>query len=109
MHHIPPFYENSAFYLYLFAWLPFAVFVAFYAARSPWRSTSTGRALMAVAGSLTAVLAFVLLVLVFPQIPGSVKDVLRVLLIGGVSISGWLMLRDLITKQRAARSDQSPV
>lgn len=99
----PPFYENSAFYVYLIAWLPFALFVALYATRSPWRFTQTGRALMSVAGSLTAVLTFVLVVLIFPEFPASMKDVLRGVLTGGVSLSGWLMLRDLITKQRSKR------
>ena len=29
MLHPPPFYENTAFWLYFLTWLPFALFVAF--------------------------------------------------------------------------------
>lgn len=106
----PPFYENTAFYLYAFVWLPFVLFVYRYWTHSPWRLTPAGRAVMALAGSLTVVLTFVLVVLVAPQIPGPVKDALRTITLGGVGFAGWSLYKNLLTEQRKGRDlpDQTP-
>lgn len=107
---LPPFYENTAFYLYAFVWLPFALFVFRYWTRSPWRATPTGRAVMAMAGSLTVVLTFVLVVLIAPQIPGPVRDALRTVTLGGVGFAGWLLFRNLLVEQKKGRtSPRSPL
>jgi hypothetical protein len=100
---LPPFYANTAFYLYAFVWLPFALFVARYWTHSPWRATATGRAVMALAVSLTVVLTFVLVVLVAPRIPGPIRDALRAVCLGGVGFAGWLLFRNLLTEQKKGR------
>lgn len=100
---LPPWYANSAFWLYLFVWLPIALFVVLYWFRSPWRSTGPGQAVMALAASLFAVLSFVLIVLVFPQIPTQLKDILRTALLSGVGIAAWVLLKNLRTEQRRGR------
>lgn len=98
----PPFWANLTFWIYLIVWLPFALFVVLYATRSPWQSTPVGRAVMSLAVSITAVLTFVLIVIVFP-IPDGAKQVLRAVVLGGVAIAGWLMVRQLLTQQNAGR------
>lgn len=97
---MPSFLTNWMFWAYAFVWLPFFLFVVLYAARSPWRSTSTGRALMTLGGSLTAVLTFVLVVIAVP-LPAEVRDMLRGLTLGGVAIAGWMLLRELIRLQKS--------
>lgn len=98
-----PFYMNLAFWSYLIAGLPFGLFVGFYAVRSPaWKTTPIGRALMALAISLTSMFVFILVVLSVPlsrEIIGS----LRALLLGGITIAGWLMFKSLLHQQSVAR------
>lgn len=98
------FYANWAFYAYLFVWLPFACSTALYAARSPWRSLPIGRALMTLLASLTAVLTFVLFVLVVP-VPKHVIDILRGLTLGAVGIAGWMLLRQIHVLQTVVRAE----
>lgn len=107
---LPPFYENTAFYLYVFVSLPYYLFVVRYWTHSPWRETPAGRAVMALALSLTVVLTFVLIVLIAPQIPGAVRDALRAVCLGNVGFAGWLLFRSLIVEQRKGRgsSGQPP-
>lgn len=100
--HLPPFYENPAFWLYVFVWLPSALFVGLYWARSPWRSTLAGRGVMALGISILAVLTFVLIVLAAP-IPPQIRDLVRTITMGAVGLAQWLMLRNLLTEQRRGR------
>lgn len=104
---LPPFYENTAFYLYAFVWAPFALFVVRYWTHSPWRATPTGRAVMALAVSLTIVLTFVLVVLVAPQIPAAIRDALRSVTLGGVGLAGWLLFKNLLAEQRRGRDEHT--
>jgi hypothetical protein len=90
----PAFYANWIFYAYLFVWLPFAASTALYAIRSPWRARPIGRALMALLGSLTAILSFVLVAMAMP-LPREVIDVLRGLTLGSVGLAGWMILRQI--------------
>lgn len=103
MHLPPPFWENPAFYMYFLAWLPFFLFVVLYATRSPWRQSATGRGLMAVSMAITAVLSFVLLVMAWPTMPDQIKDTIRAVLMGGVTIAGFLQLRNLLVLQKQRR------
>lgn len=96
---MPSFLTNWLFWAYAFVWLPFFLFVVLYATRSPWRSTSTGRALMTLGGSLTAVLTFVLFVIAVP-ISAEMRDMLRGATLGSVAIAGWMLLRELIRLQK---------
>ena len=88
--------------MYLFLWLPFAVFVVLYWTRSPWRSTGPGRSVMTLALSITAVLTFVLIIFIFP-IPDWAKQVLRAADFGAVTIAGWVMVKSLLTAQKRGR------
>jgi hypothetical protein len=102
---VPPFYANWTFWAYAFVWLPFALFVVLYGCRSPWRSTAVGRGLMTLAGAITAVLTFVLVVLAVP-IPPEVRDLLRGATLGGVAIAGWLQLKNLVQIQNRHRHER---
>ncbi|MGY1773493.1 putative phage holin [Blastococcus sp. SYSU D00813] len=100
-----PFYADLTFWMYVVAGAPYAAFVGFYAVRTPsWRRTPVGRALMSQAVSLTAVFAYICLLLAVP-VPEEVKDLLRALLIGGVTIAGALMFKNLLVEQ--ARRDRA--
>lgn len=103
---MPPhvvFYANWVFWLYAALFLPFALFVAFYATRTPdWRRSPEGRALMILAGSIVAVVAFALLAQV-TTIPPTVRDVLRVITLGGVAVAGWYLFLNLLRRQRDRR------
>lgn len=102
---MPPFYSNPAFWMYVMAGLPFALFVGFYAIRTPsWRRSSMGRALMSQAVSLTCMFLFILLLLAVP-IPPQLKDTLRALLLGGITIAGWLMFKNLLREQADKRAE----
>ena len=100
----PVFYEDWAFYAYLFTWVPFACSTALYARRSPWRLLPIGRALMTLLASLTAVLTFVLFVLMVP-IPKPAIDTLRGLTLGAVGIAGWMLLRQIHVLQTEAKNE----
>lgn len=101
-----PFYEKLPFWLYLLTLLPFALSLFFYGTRSPWQKSPTGRALIALLTSLVAVLGWAVLVQV-TAIPKPVLDVMRGVLLGSVSLAGWVMLRQIVQLQRE-RSEQSP-
>lgn len=101
-----PFFANWVFWLYVSVLLPYGLFVFFYARRSPWRDSHTGRGLMAVAASITAVLSFAVIALVAP-IPENVRDWLRVVLLGAVEYAGWLQLRNLLREQRTRRDESA--
>lgn len=105
----PHFWLNPAFYMYVLAWLPFFLFVVLYAARSPWRHSATGRGLMAVSMAITAVLSFVLLIMVWPTMPDQIKDTIRAVLMGGVTIAGFLQLRNLVVLQKQRRDGVQPM
>jgi hypothetical protein len=94
----PAFWANWVFYAYAVVWLPFACATVLYAARSPWRERPVGWALMTLLGSLTAILTFVLVAMAVP-LPRDVIDVLRGLTLGGVSVAGWLLLRQIYVLQ----------
>jgi hypothetical protein len=98
------FYLDWAFYAYLFVWVPFASSTALYALRSPWRTLPIGRALMTLLGSLTAVLTFVLFVLMVP-IPKQAVDILRGLTLGAVGIAGWMLLRQIHVLQTVVKNE----
>ena len=102
-----PFYENIAFYMYVAAGAPYAAFVGFYWVRTPtWRQTPIGRGLMAQALSLTAMFAYICLLLAVP-VSEELKDMLRALLLGGITIAGALMLKNLLVEQSKQREADS--
>lgn len=100
----PVFYADWAFYAYLFVFIPFACSTVLYAVRSPLRALPIGRALMTLLGSLTAILAFVLFVLIVP-LPHPVIDTLRGLTLGAVGIAGWMLLRQIHVLQTVVRAE----
>lgn len=100
-----PFWSSLAFWMYVLAGMPFALFVGFYAVRTPaWKRNPLGRALMTQAASLTAVFTYICLLLAV-EVPRDVKDALRALLLGGVTIAGWLMFKNLLREQSRSRAD----
>ncbi|TFV91420.1 hypothetical protein [Blastococcus sp. CT_GayMR16] len=100
---------NFAAWLYALTLAPFATFVVLYAilTRNAWRNTATGRGLMALGCSLVAILSFVLFAL-FTDIPKDIRDLLRVLTLGGVQIAGWLMVKNLVQEERRGRREDHP-
>lgn len=99
----PDWYSSWVLYAYAFTWAPFALSTVLYATRSPWRVTAVGRALMTLLGAMTAVLTFVLVAIIF-ELPFWAINILRGLTLGGVGISGWMFLRELLVLQRSART-----
>lgn len=102
---MPPFYERLPFYLYLGTLLPFALCLFFYGTRSPWQSSPTGRALISLLSSLVAVLLWAVVAQV-TEIPREVLDAMRAVLLGGVFLSGCVLLRNILLLQ-GERSDAS--
>jgi hypothetical protein len=106
---VPPFYERLPFYLYLLTLLPFALCLFFYGIRSPWRVSPMGRALISLLTSLTAVLGWAVLVQI-TEIPRPVLDAMRAVLLGGVALTGWVLLSNIVRLQQDRRDsdDQTP-
>jgi hypothetical protein len=104
---MPPFYADLTFWMYFVAGLPFALFVGFYAIRTPtWKRTAVGRALMTQSSALAATFYYICLLLAV-NVPEDVKQVLRSLLIGGVTIGGALMFKNLLVEQ-SRQNGESP-
>ncbi len=97
-----PFYEDLRFWLYLLTLIPFLSCWLLYGLRSPWRFEPIGRAMFTLLTSLTSVLAFACVALT-GAVPLDVAAVIRVVLLGSVSIAGFLLLRQVIRFQREAR------
>lgn len=98
-----PWYLSLTFWMYVLAGAPYLTFVLLYAIRTPtWKNTSVGRGLMTQAGSLAAVFTYICLLLAV-DVPDELKATLRALLIGGVTIAGALMLRNLMVEQAKNR------
>lgn len=90
---------SLTFFMYATPAALYTAFVACYAIRTPtWKHTAVGRGLMTQAASLAAVFAYICL-LVAVDLPDDIKDTLRALLIGGVTIAGALMLKNLLVEQ----------
>jgi len=103
----PPFWDNPAFWVYLLTWLPFVAFLTLYGTRSQWSESGIGRALFTLAASMVAVLTNALAGIVFGDYPG--RDMFRLVLLGGVSLAGWNLLRNLVGVQReAGRTHDDP-
>lgn len=97
------FVENWVFWLYAFLFVPYALFVGFYATRTrDWRLTPEGRALMILAASIVAVLAFAMVAQV-TTIPPHIRDALRAVTLGGVGTAGWYLFLNLLRRQRDRR------
>lgn len=96
------FWSSWSFWLYVAAWAPHLGCLVAYGIRSPWRRSAVGRALFTLYAALTAVLSLVLLVRVF-DLPDALRDVLRVLTVGGVSIAGFVQLAIILRLQRDDR------
>lgn len=104
---IDDWYLNLTFYMYAVAGAPFVAFVVFYAWRTPaWKRNPVGRGLMTQAASLAAVFIYICVLLAF-GVPDWVKDALRAVLLGGVTIGGTLMLRNLLVEQEKRRDEPS--
>ena len=95
----PPFWENPAFWLYVALALPFVLCLLFYGLRSPWRRSPVGRALFTLLASLVSVLVFVV-VRLSGLITEPVTNVLRVVLLSGVMVAGWVLLANILRLQR---------
>ena len=90
------------FWLFLGTLLPYALCLAFYGLRSPWRMSPVGRGLFALYAALVAVLGYAVIAQV-AVIPPSVRDALRALLLGGVALAGWVQLANILRLQRDRR------
>jgi hypothetical protein len=93
------FVARLPFWLYLLTLLPFALCLFFYGTRSPWRASPMGRALISLLISLTAVLGWAVLVQI-TEIPRPVLDAMRAVLLGGVALTGWVLLANIRRLQR---------
>jgi hypothetical protein len=103
-HHVV-FYANWIFWLYAFLFVPYALFVGFYAARTrDWRHTPEGRALMILAGAIVAVLTFAMVAQV-TAIPPLARDALRLVTLTAVAAAGWYLFLNLLRRQRERRKD----
>jgi multisubunit Na+/H+ antiporter MnhB subunit len=102
---VSPFWERLPFWLYLLTLMPFALCLFFYGTRSPWQQSQTGRALISLLTSLVAVLLWAVVAQV-AEIPREVLDAMRAVLLGGVFLSGCVLLRNILLLQRE-RSDAS--
>ena len=96
------FYTELRFWLFASTLLPFALCLVFYGLYSPWRDSRVGRSLMALYASLVATLLYAT-VAVADVVPESVQQVMRVLLLGGVTVAGWAQLANVLHFQREAR------
>lgn len=96
------FLADLRFWLFASTLLPFALCLIFYGLYSPWRESRVGRSLMALYGSLVATLLYATLTAahVFPE---QVQQVMRVMLLGGVAVAGWVQLANVLHFQREAR------
>lgn len=100
-------WQSLTFWMYAIPTAIYAAFVGFYAIRTPaWKRTAVGRGLMTQAASLAAVFAYICLMLAV-DLPEDIKGTLRALLIGGVTIAGALMLKNLLIAQ--SQRDQPDV
>lgn len=96
------FYVNWAFWLYLSAWVPYTLFVALYAFRSPWYRSALGRSLLLSKTVIAVLLTHALLIVVLgADYPG--REYVRGFLVGGVIVAGWVQLLTLVRLQRQAR------
>ena len=92
-------YSDLTFWMYAVPTALYWAFVGLYAFRSPaWKRTAVGRGLMTQAASLAAVFTFICLMLAV-DLPEDIMGTLRTLLIGGVTIGGALMLKNLMVEQ----------
>jgi hypothetical protein len=85
-------------------WLPIALFVGFYAARSRWRSTLVGRTLMLQSGSLLLTLTVVQVGLWWPDMP--FRPWFRLISYGVLVVAMWRMFLVLLSYQRQEVSMQ---
>ena len=84
--------------------VPFLLFVIFYAAKSPWRATAPGRALMILACTLNLVLTNSLLTIALGAYWG--QPAVRIVVIGSSFISGWYLLITLLRLQNRGSDRQ---
>jgi cytochrome c biogenesis protein CcdA len=100
---------TGTFLLYAMTLLPFAAFVPYYWVTVPrWWRNRISVMLMMLGVSMVSVLVFVLIALAFPGLPQDVRDYLRVVTLGGVSVAGWLLLANLHIEHRQALRTDSP-
>lgn len=106
------FYTELRFWLFAAPLLPFALCLYFYGRFSPWRESRVGKSLMLLYGSLVATLLYAVIAVadVFPE---PVQRVARVVLLGGITVAGWVHLANVLHFQRQARrcaeKDEHPV
>lgn len=96
------FYTELRFWIFVATLLPFALCLLLYGLRSPWRESWVGKSLMMLYASLVATLGFAL-VATSGVVPEPLRDLLRVLLLGSVSVAGWVQLANILHFQREAR------
>lgn len=99
--------ENEiAFVLCVLALVPYALFVLFYALRSPWYGSPIGRSLMLSKAVIVALLSHVLVVLKVGDYPGrlTVWAVLLVL----AAVAGGTQLAILLKEQRRVSRGGTP-
>jgi hypothetical protein len=94
-------------YMYGAVALPFLLCVLVYGLRSPWRRSRIGWAMMSLYASLLTVLVYVMVATIV-TVPDDVRIVLRVLLLGGVMVAGWVQLAMIVHEQRRRCSDRQP-
>lgn len=98
-------WANPVFWILLSTFLPFFLFIVFYAGRSPgWRKTPAGRSIFFLAGSIVLVLGRSLLNLTLPQYyPG--RQAMGYLFLATVAAAGWYLFIQLVKLQREGRRE----
>lgn len=84
--------------------VPLILFITLYAMRSPWTSTELGKALMYQKSSFLLVVCVVIASIAFPGYFG--RDWVRIVIFGGVSISLWVDVINLLHYQDFARANR---
>lgn len=102
------FFADPRFWQYVTTLLPFLLCLIFYGLRSPWRDSPVGQALMTLYASLVAVLAYAVLAIA-GVVPAALHAVLRVVLLGGVAVAGWVHFANIVRLQREARRERKTI
>lgn len=95
-------YSVWVFWIYLLTLVPFAMTSLFYGLRSPWWTSHIGRSLLITQVAIVSVLLNVLAAVIFDDY--ELRDFVRTVLLGGVTIAGWYQFGSIIREQRRGRA-----
>ncbi len=100
-------YDALRLWVYGATLAPFLLSWAFYGLRSPWWNSRVGKGLFILLASIVAVLTFAVFAIA-DVIPEPLKSILRIVLLGGVQIAGWIFLANILREQRRDKDAPHP-